>query len=71
MFQFQAVVFDLSKRNGTNACTSRPCSDLCLPVPGNQGYVCECPDHRQLTKDQHTCEGNQLLVYEIQWNDKS
>ncbi|XP_077974467.1 prolow-density lipoprotein receptor-related protein 1-like isoform X1 [Styela clava] len=52
---YGAVVFDLDQRKGVTKCSSKPCSDLCLPVPVGEGYVCRCPDNRELLSDRKTC----------------
>nr|AJP60220.1 vitellogenin receptor [Macrobrachium nipponense] len=43
---------------GANPCGWRPCSHLCLLVPGNgSGYRCSCPAEMELSADVHSCKG--------------
>ena len=48
-------IFSSIHRSGTNACSKKPCSHLCVPMPSDRGngestenYQCRCPDGKQL-----------------------
>ena len=55
------LVFHSSRQGGWNACasTNGHCSHLCLAVPGGggSGFVCGCPAHYSLNRDNKTCSG--------------